>query len=173
MFSGNKIWTLACLFVLMACTPARDWREVSPEGGGIQALFPCRPQHHMRSMGLPQVVAPMHLLVCHSGEQTFALGYLDVAAPGDVASALVALRNAAKANMRAVDSAAVPLRIAGMTPNQDAALVSMKGLTPEGTTLKAQIGFFAKGLRVYQATVYGADLGEEVLETFFSGLKLP
>lgn len=165
-------WSGAMLAALMGCTPAHDWREVRPEGAAV-AMFPCRPQHHMRTVGLPEFVAPMHLLVCSAGGQTFAMGYLDVASAANVPAALVALRAAAGTNMGAIASASAPLRVPGMTPSADAVLVSFRGRSPEGAPIESQVGFFTKGLRIYQATIFGAPISSDVAETFFSGLRLP
>ena len=161
------------LGALLGCTPDYDWREVRPEGAGVSALFPCRPQHHMRAMDTPQVTSPMHLQVCSRSGSTFAVGWLDVAEPARVESVLDFLRAAAKSNMAASESAMKPFAVPGMTPNQGAAIVSLRGRTPGGAPLNSQIGFFAKGLRVYQATVFGAELDVDASDMFFAGLKLP
>ena len=75
--------------------------------------------------------------------------------------------------MAASETSVKPFAVPGMTPNQGAVTVSLRGRTPDGAPLSSQIGFFAKGLRVYQATVFGAELDVDVLDMFFAGLKLP
>ena len=66
-----------------------------------------------------------------------------------------------------------PVQISGMTPNPQAARVSMTGRLPDGAAVQEQAAFFVKGLRVYQASIIGSTLAPDVTVTFFAGLKLP
>ena len=42
--------SLSLLAALIACSPTLDWREARPEGSGVAALFPCRPDQHERTV---------------------------------------------------------------------------------------------------------------------------
>ena len=169
--SANRLPWLV-LATLIGCTPTHDWRDVRPDGAAIAALFPCRPQHHMRTVGLAEYVTPMHLEVCSAAGLTFALGYLDVAAPANVHAALAALRAASSANLGARETATSPLQVPGMAASPGAVLVSLLGRSPQGAPVVAHVGLFTKGSRVYQATIFGASIEPAVSETFYSGLKL-
>jgi hypothetical protein len=59
-----------------------------------------------------------------------------------------------------------------MTPHPLAARLSLEGRGTDGAAVHEQAVFFARGLRVYQATVVGPVLDAEAADTFFSGLKL-
>jgi hypothetical protein len=85
---------------------------------------------------------------------------------------LQALRRAALANFSATLIRTSPLQVPGMTPNPNAALDALQGVSPQGVSIQATAAFFAKGLRVYQATVFAPQVSPEASELFFSGLKL-
>lgn len=158
---------------LGGCSPALDWREFEPEGSGLVVTFPCRPDRHARNVTVAGVVTRMDMLVCAAGDATYALSFIDVADPAGVAAALTHLRALATTNLGA--AAAVPdeARVRGMTPNPMAARLALAGLRSDGTAVQQHAVFFAKGLRVYQASVVGAEPPGEAVDTFFAGLKLP
>ena len=60
-----------------------------------------------------------------------------------------------------------------MTPNPQAVRLRLEGVRPDGVAAQEQAAFFAKGLRVYQATVLGKRVPAEAADTFFAGLRLP
>jgi hypothetical protein len=97
---------------------------------------------------------------------------LDVAAPAHVGTALLALRNGAAKNLSATEVQSASFNVQGMTPNANAALVSFQGRASNGEVVTSQIGLFSKGLRVYQATLFGSQVEPQASDTFFSGLKL-
>ena len=115
----------------------------------------------------------MQMLVCSAGGATFALVFLDVVEPARVADALSELRAVAVSNMQGVNPKSESVQVVGMTPNLNALRVSLAGRLPDGTPVQAHAAFFAKGLRVYQATVMGPTLTPQVTQTFLSGLRFP
>ena len=164
--------TWALSIAVAGCAPTYDWREVHPDGAALIAMFPCRPQHLARRTDLAGMSLPMQLHVCSSGNETLAVGFLDIDQPTQVAGALLSLRMALAANFSATQVQTSALRVPGMTPNPNAALVSMRGVSTQGVPILATAAFFAKGLRVYQATVFGTQVDPEVSETFIASLKL-
>lgn len=169
----------SCLFVgfglaaLAACTPTLDWRDIEPERSGIGATFPCRPDRHERPVALGGDTTRMTMTVCSAGDTTFALAFVDVAEPARVGAMISELRAAAAANV-GVDAPVVsPIQVRGMTPNPQSAHLKLQGRRPDGTPVQAESVFFAKGLRVFQATVVGRVLDSDVVDTFLSSLRLP
>jgi hypothetical protein len=158
--------------MLAACTPTYDWREVRPGGAALTAMFPCKPQHQARLTNLAGTRLPMQIYVCSSGNETLAIGFLDVDQPERVAEALRSLRSAAEANFSATEVQAAQLHVPGMTPNPNALRVTLTGVSTRGAPIKATAAFFARGLRVYQATLFGVAVDPEVAQTFLAGLKL-
>ena len=167
---------LACLPPLLglaACTPTLDWREVRPEGSGVVAMFPCKPDSRTRTVTLAGAAVPLTLLACKAGGSTWALAHADLADPARVGSALAELRTAAAANLGAGAPVELPLKLDGVTPNPASGRVELSGRLPDGTPMQEQLALFTKGTRVFQATVLGPHLAADALEPFFSGLRLP
>ena len=158
---------------MAACSPSLDWRQARPEGAGVVAMFPCRPDHHVRSVVVAGEATKMDMLVCSAAGATFALSFIDLRDPAGVTAALSELRATALANIGGVLLRSEPLHLSGMTANAQAALLAMSGHLPDGVAVQEQAAFFVKGLRIYQASVIGAKLVPEMTDTYFAGLKLP
>lgn len=158
---------------LGACSPALDWRETAAEGSGVVAMFPCRPDRHARTVELAGSKLKMEMLVCPADRATYALSFADVPDPAQVAPVLAALRAAALRNVQAAAPQLVPARIGGMTPNAEAVRLAATGQLPDGAKVQAHMVFFAKGLRVYQGSVVGAQPAAEANEIFLAGFRFP
>jgi hypothetical protein len=164
---------LATVLQLAACSPALDWRELRPDGSGIALMLPCKPDRHARPLRLAGHSVRMEMLVCSADEATYALAFADLPEPAAVTAALLELRELAAANIAAPPTLTASLQVPGMTPNPQAARVSLAGRLPDGAAVQEQAVFFAKGLRVYQASVIGVRLSAEAADTFIAALKLP
>jgi hypothetical protein len=161
------------LLLLAACSPALDWREWRPEASGLVAMLPCKPAVHARKLMLAGTEVLLTLNACQAAEATWALAFADVADPARVGPALQALRDSAAANIRASESRSLPLAVSGATPQALAGRLALTGQRADGQPVQEQVAVFAKGTRVYQATVIGPKLPAEGLEVFFDGLKTP
>jgi hypothetical protein len=155
------------------CAPTLDWREFQAEGSGIVAAFPCKPDRHSRSVALASQTVRMEMLVCTAGDVTFALSFADLPDPGQVGATLAELQALATSNLGAARAERVESAVPGMTPNPNAARLRLEAKQANGANLHEQAAFFAKGLRVYQATVLGKKVSTEAADTFFAGLRLP
>lgn len=158
--------------VLAACSPTFDWRELQPEGSGIVATFPCKPDHHTRDVRVGDQPLRMHMLVCNAGGTTFAVSFADVADPAAVAVVLAGLRAAALSNVAGTLRHEREWRLAGATPGAAAGWLEIDGRRPDGAPVRVQAAFFARGLRVYQASLLGPQPAAEATEGFFGGLRL-
>ena len=87
-------------------------------------------------------------------------------------STLQDLRSANAGNLKGTPTVIGEMRLAGMSPNLQAERVRVQGNLPAGEAVVLESGFFARGTRVYQATVMGQAIDAEALATFFDGLKL-
>ena len=157
---------------LAACSPALDWREVRPPDSGLQALFPCKPEHMQREIALAGAPVAMGLVACTTGGATYALMHANVDDPARVTPALQQLRAAAAANVGGMQRVVAPMMVAGMTPNSQAERIEIDGLGVRGEAVREYAGFFVKGTRVFQATVIGERPDAAAVETFFSALTL-
>lgn len=168
----------ATLIVLLsaglgACAPALDWRDVRPEGSGVMAQFPCKPDRHARTVPIAGQTLRMEMLVCSADGLTFALSFVDVAQPDRVGPVLDALRLVAVGNIGAREPTVQPARVPGMTPHASSVSLAATGRLPDGTTVQQHSLLFSRGLRVYQASIVGGQLLPEATDTFFSALRLP
>jgi len=165
-------WLLACVSLLCtACTPALNWREVQPEGSEVFAMFPCKPELYARKLPLAGDSVEMRMSSCVVDGVTYALAYASVGEPARVDAALVELRNAAARNLGGAIQETGNAIVPGMTPSERARRVSVAGSGARGEPLQEQAVFFAKGLRVYQASVVGAKVNSEAADTFIAGLR--
>ena len=157
----------------IACTPTLDWRELRPDGSGAHLMFPCRPASHARQVTLAGARVEMSMYACSAGQATYALAFADMADPARVTPALEELAQAARTHLQpTAQASSAPVRVQGMTPNDQAARWQIAGRLPDGRTLQEQAAFFAYGTRVYQATVIGERLDTGALETFFGALRV-
>lgn len=113
------------------------------------------------------------MLSCEAGEAMWAVGHADLGDPGRVTPALSELAAAASGNVGGVTGASRPLELAGMTPNPGARRLSVTGTRPDGRPVVWEAAVFAKGTRVFQASVVGAAPDARGVEIFFKGLRLP
>lgn len=159
--------------LLAACSPSEDWRDVRPAGSGAQLLFPCKPASQTRDVPLAGHPVPMTLLACRAGANTFAFAHADVVDPARVTPALRALADAAAANLGATPERGEPWRVDGMTPNPEARRLRFQGRLPDGTAVREDVVTFARGTRVFQATVVGPAPAPESVAVFFDNVKFP
>lgn len=169
-----KTLVLALSCASSACTPTLNWRDVRPEGAGLQVLFPCRPAVHARQVALATVTVEMTLYACNAGGATYAVGFADVGHAQHVEPALTQLWVAAARNIGARGAHAVaPLHIEGTTLHAQAGRQAFAGRLADGQHVQEQAAVFARGTQVFQVTMVGAQLDVEAIETFFGALRLP
>lgn len=161
------------LGALAACSPALDWRQVRPEGWGLQGAMPCRPDQQRRQLVLAGAPVALGLVVCSAAGHSFALASADVGDPARVAPALLALLQAAQANLQGQMLSEQAVVVPGMTPHAGALRRQLAGRMPDGRAVREQVQVFAHGLRVFQATVVGPEAGTVQAGPFFESLELP
>jgi hypothetical protein len=172
MKSPRNLLLIAAL--LCACSPALDWREVTPPELGVKALFPCRPASLTREVPVLQGRSQMILHACSAAGSTFALSSLALHDVRDVAAAIDFLFHSAARNLRAGDGAGPgrPFEVPGMTPNPRAGYLVLKGRRPDDSAVTEHLLVFVRGPRVYQASVVGDAPDDSAVSTFFGGLKV-
>jgi hypothetical protein len=157
---------------MAACSPALDWRVIRPDGAGVALQLPCRPSNQVRVVWLSGRKVDMHLHVCQASGMTFGLIWADMVDPALVTSALRELSASASVKLRAVapiDSAA---KVQGMTPNEAARRIQVSGQLPDGAPGRSDSVAFARGTRVFQATVVGARLDAAAVQAFVEALAV-
>ncbi len=78
----GRVWAAALLagWLLCACNPALDWRELSWPAGGFSVLLPGRPDEAQRDLMVGATALHMHLLTVHAQGQIYAVGHADLPA---------------------------------------------------------------------------------------------
>lgn len=164
---------LAVAVAAGGCAPTLNWRETHPEGSHAVVMFPCRAASHARTVALAGAQQKMFMYACNAGDTTYAFSFADVSDPARVEDSLVALREAAVANIGAAVRKDVAFAVRGMTASTQARRVAMSGKLPSGAEAVMEAAFFARGSAVYQATVVGTAPDAEATETFLSGIEFP
>jgi hypothetical protein len=154
------------------CTPALDWRQLSPPEWGVSAMFPCRPSSLARHVALPTAQVEMRIYACSADGNTYALGALMLDDVRGVAATLADLRVAAARNLGAAAPTLQPFEVPGMTPNTQAGRATLQGRRPDGSAVTEHVLLFARGAQLYQATVVGNTPPDAAVSTFFGGLTL-
>lgn len=145
----------ALVALLAACQPALNWREVRPEGAGVLALFPCRPEVEQRQ--------GMGLVSCEAAQRRFALSWAEVPDATQVGAALQAMPQALAAKLGQPLPPAQPLQVPGMTPLPEAAQYRLNG---------SRVAVFAYGARVYQLLMSADRDDAAAWASFVGGLKV-
>jgi hypothetical protein len=88
---------IGVLWVLAACTPAFNWRDVAFESAPVAALLPCKPDRGERTVPLAGAPRQMVMAGCEAGGATFTVAVVNVAEPAKVDIVKAELRAANKA----------------------------------------------------------------------------
>jgi hypothetical protein len=163
---------LAGSALLAACSPVLDWRQLHPDGWGLGVALPCRPASVARQVALAGAPVELLLLACSADGHTFAIASADLADPARVNPALQALGAAALANVQGQIDAEQPAAVPGMTPFPGARRWQLTGRLPDGVAVREQVLVFARGLRVFQATVVGPRADERMAQPFFDSIEV-
>lgn len=169
----------SALLLLLACTPALNWRDVrfeSANGSTLKAELPCKPDAATRQQQLGGMQVELSMMGCVVDGSTFTLSRIPVLDPLTAPKLLAAWQAAAVANVQA-----------GLTPTTAAAISGASAWPPAarvtllGTATQAQIIWFAKQtsagststeFMLYQAAMYGKQPSHEAATTFFESLRL-
>ena len=134
-------------------------------------MFPCKPERFARTLLLVGDKVNMQMSSCAVDGTTYAVAYASVSEPGKVDGGLSELQSAASRNLGSAPASSRPASIPGMTPNSRSQRVQIDGRDRDGRALTEHAVFFVKGTRVYQASVVGAKLDQDAVDTFVTGLR--
>ena len=137
-------------------------------GGEVVALFPCRPQRLSRSVTVAGALRRMELLTCDADGLTFALGRIGTGSADDAAALVTALQAALAANVGVGGSAAATAAAAGRAGGD----ATLRGHFPDGRTVVLRVRYFHGGGQLVQASVGGPALPDDVVQTFYAGLRV-
>ena len=170
--SQRARWVIGLAAFLFGCSPALNWREIRPADSGVLALFPCKPDRFTRNLALGGEKLQMVLNSCAAEGATYALSYVQLADAAKVNAVLQAMHAAAASNLGGLALKVSPLVVPGMAPHALTQRWAVQGKMADSNVLQQQFAVFARGSRVYQATVVGKTLDATAADTFFGGLQL-
>jgi hypothetical protein len=159
-----------------ACSPTFNWREVRADGAPLQALMPCKPESAVRSVPLGGLPTALHMQSCDAGGLTFAVAWAELDDAARAPEALAQWRGAALAAIRVEPNLALdpktqwPAKVPGAAVAQG--LVA-QGSTHDNRPVQMRAVHFSRGSQIFQGALYGAQLPETEVTTFFEGLRLP
>lgn len=161
------------LMMIVACTPALDWRQLTLDDTGVSVMLPCKPSVYERKVELAGTTLTMTLRACSTEQATWAVSHATLKDPSLVGPVLKALSAAAANNVGApVPADAQSWSPSGATPSNAAARWRADGHLPDGRPVASRTAVFARGLHVFQATVIGRSLSDDAAGTFFEGLRV-
>jgi len=175
---ARPLLPLLLLFAAAAasCSPTFNWREVRTEGAPLLALMPCKPENAVRSVPLGGTPTTLHMQSCDTGGLTFAVAWAELDDAARAPEALAQWRVAALAAIRVEPGLALdpktqwPVKVSGAGAAQG--LVA-QGSTHDNRPVQMRAVYFSRGSQIFQGALYGAQLPEAEVTTFFEGLRLP
>ncbi len=110
---------------------------------------------------------------CRAAEHLYAMSWMDAKTPAEVDALLRQLTQVALTNVGAAerDAKALPFNVHGATPQAASGRWQWTGRLPDGREVQQQGAVFARGLRVYQASVVASAIGAVRADTFFASLR--
>jgi hypothetical protein len=160
------------MFLLAACNPVYNWREVNLPQAGLKVLLPCKPDQGQRAISLAGLTVEMQMAGCEAGAGLFVVAYVDLGETGKVEAALEQWKAAMLGNMQANDVALQSaVMIKGASTKPAPIRLNAVGRRQDGSAVAAQAIWFAKGAHLYHAVVYADKLSRDAVDAFFSGIE--
>lgn len=166
------------LTLLLACSPALNWREVALERSSAHALLPCKPERATRSVPLGGVATDLAVVGCEAAGATFAVMTATVPAGQAPDAVLAGWQQATLANMQA-DAAQArrsDFRPTGGLPLAHAQRIAAQGRRGDGRPVAAQAVWSARtapeggGVELLHAVMYADRADPAAADAFFGGL---
>ena len=158
--------------LMTACSPAFNWRQVSLAPAALSAMFPCKPENAARKVVMAGQEVELHMRHCDAAGVTTAIGHADIADAALAGPVLAQWQAATMAGMHVSTSSRSPWTMAGATVLPQAISIEAAGTGADGKPLLLRAAWFARGGEVYAALLYGPALSPDVVDAFFSGLRL-
>lgn len=167
----RSVAVLAAVMALgTACTPALDWRQITPEGAGLQLMFPCKPERESRPQPGPAGVAMMvQTASCKAAQGQYSLTWVDLGDATQVTAALQRMRD--RMGQVLTPGPTAELRVRGMTPSPAAGQQRFAARPGEPAQVVRQ-AVFARGTHVYQLLMQSTRADDEAWEVFVSSVVL-
>jgi hypothetical protein len=163
---------MVVFLVLQGCTPTLNWREVRLDAAPLLALFPCRPDQGVQAVALGERVVKMTMLGCEAGGAMFTLAHVDRGGSVDD-EALVALwQSGTVASMQGVQTSAAPFVLKNVSTSPAPRQIRAAGKRADDSSVVLRAAWFAVGGAIYQVAVYADRDNDDVVQSFFEGIRV-
>lgn len=169
----HRFWSGLCLSVLLlACSPALNWREVRAEAGDLTVLLPCKPDRASKSVPLGGEATRLLIMGCEAAGALFAVSVADLGDTSRAAEVLAQWQALTLAHIRAAQPQQLAAPLAGADLQPPPVLLVAQGTHPDGQPVQGQWLFFSRGSLVFQVAIYAPRIVPEAAETFFASVKI-
>lgn len=161
---------IGCVFLLAACSPKFDWREVRGGGAPYIVTLPAKPASHTREINLDGLQVSMTMTAAEVDNVTFAVGAAELPDATLAPKALAAMKNALVRNI----GGTIRSEKIGATP----ATIDIEASGPPAPNSAGQprllmARFHSRDKYIYQIVVVGSEkkVSREAADTFFTSFR--
>lgn len=173
MSRRTPIFLVLLPWLIAACTPVYNWREVRLPDAGIKLLLPCKPDHAKRTLPLAGQEVELQMAGCEAGAALFAISHVKSKDDSSIQAAQQEWRAAMLRNMQSTQEVQMaPIKLAGFTAQPHLVRLEARGRRQDGSAVTAQALWFGHGAHLYHAVVYADKLNLDAVDTFFSSIEL-
>lgn len=165
-----RIAALSCAFLLAACSPKHDWREVRGGGAPFIVTLPAKPASHTRQINLEGLPVTMTMTAAEVDNVTFAVGAAELT---DAALASKALTSMKTALVRNIGGTIRKEKTDTTPPMIEVEASGPPGPGSGGHPRLLLARFYARDKFIYQVIVTGGEksFSREAADTFFTSFK--
>jgi hypothetical protein len=162
------------IFLLVACSPKYNWREVRGKDAPFVVLLPDKPVTASRDINLDGMTLSMTMTAAEVDGVTFAVGYVVLADSKQAEAALSAMKTALVRNINGMVKPSSNSQGQTATATND---IEASGSRNSGNSIEPLLllgHFEAKDRRAYQVIVLGNEkaVSREEAGTFLASFKL-
>lgn len=173
----NWIFPGAAAFLLVACSPALNWRSVPLDGAALTITLPCKPDRAVRAVDLGGMPVELAMVGCEADGAMFAVSHMALTDPAQAGATLTHWRTAVLARLggSVVITSEQAFAPPGALALPSSARIVARGQRPEGGAVTAQAVWFARAqgpqVRLYHAVLYTDKPRPDVADAFFAGFQ--
>ncbi len=168
---------LGVIGVVLACTPALNWRETRFATSSLRVLLPCKPDKAQRDVDMGGRVLRLEMLGCDAEGATFAISHVVVRDAAEVPRLLQGWKQAVLTHLGATELREAAWVPAGAWGLPQSVRVHARAPRPERDALSVDAAWFARadssGLHLFHAIHLASSPTPQAAETFFAGMAFP
>ena len=162
-------------FLLCACQPTYNWRDIHFDGTNVTAQLPCKPDRTQRDVTMAHVSVSLQVAGCEAGGGMWVVMTGRLPAQVDAAQVLEGWQTATWRTLQAKNPESQNWLVPKALPG--AVRVRAQGVQPNGQPTQAQGVWVAwpegDGVQWVNAMVYQSTIPGETADTFFESIRQP